>query len=275
MIPTISSHLRFMWHSVRSPYVNESRLLLSKAPAYSLAPLEENMSRIYNISSEPGSQTLSAIEVSYFLKDLSEQGLDVLERRVPEVLAKAKAIDAGNPLQRLVKYAIDGEYRNAQYLEPFIRVHKGRIAKTYDTLIRLLKYTKLDSIPVGTVSNSLYAAAKLNLDFSSVYESILKPVLIEKHEYLSTQGIAETIWGLNKLGIKEDEIVKKLLGIISSRDVKFIQVKLGFLNQSAYQLDTEAKSLNEVELLREVHISSTNPEIKKLIEDFLSSYKSK
>ncbi|CAG9327284.1 unnamed protein product [Blepharisma stoltei] len=273
MISTLLGSLKFAWYQCRAPYVNESRLLVTKELGYTLEPIDRNLSRLMGFENEPGSQRMSALEASFFLKDFAEQDLASLENRAPAILQKAKEIDQKLIFLRIYYFFMNAEYRNVSTLKPYIKIHKERVSKVHESLMRLIQYTQIDALPVAAVSNTLYGAAKLNLSVDPVLNSILLPVLSQKYKYLTTVGLAETLWALHKLNSKNADLSKKILADLGQREVKYIQVVPGYFNHLQFQLDPNAKTPREVGLLKDVLMMSTDSDTKKQIEEFLSKYK--
>ena len=249
--------LRKALSQVRTPFVVSGKMIDSSGSNYTLEPVQENMMRLMKFAGEPGSQSLTALEVSCFLYDFANQDSTAIQQKLNSAEQKKKQVEQGNPAMGFVSFFIDSEYRNYTKIVNAVKQREEHIRLCFSNLVKLLKYTPPEEVPVATVSNTLYSAAKLDLDITPHMELILD-VLKKKAHYLHAQGIAEALWGISKLGVKDASIEKTLVDQLKSRELDFVQVESWWLNHLEYKYSEEQNELSN--LLKELN----HPDLKGL-----------
>jgi len=241
-----------IWTSLRAPVLQEGPVVASQGAGFSLYPMQENMTRFHGFSGTGDGRSLTPAEVSYFLYDFALQDIESLRKRQVELKAEVAVYQAKPSFIRLAKMLMDGDYRHAGSLSQALHLRDQWIKTCFQHCLQMVKFQPVQEIPVVTVSNLLFAANKLGLDLRPHLDSLL-PVLKAKVHYMHAEGLAEALWGLVALGVKDWALHLQLIETVKGR--KFIcEVSQGvptWLDHASYHADPNPLPGRAISLLRE------------------------
>ena len=237
---------------MRAPLLQQGPIIASQGAGYSLYPMQDNMTRFHGFSGQEQGRSLTPAEVSYFLYDFALQDIEALRKRQQELKAEVATYQSKPSFVRMVKLLVDGDYRHANSLEQALLMRQKWINTSFQHCLQMVKFQPVKDIPVVTVSNLLYAANKLGLDLQPHLDSIL-PVLRAKVRFLHAEGLAESLWGLATLGVKDWALHLELIQALKGK--QFIsEVSQGvptWLDHFSYHADPEPLPGRALSLLRE------------------------
>lgn len=241
-----------IWTSLRAPVLQEGPIVASQGAGFSLYPMQENMSRFHGFSGKGDGRSLTPAEVSSFLYDFALQDIAPLRQRQAELKAEVASYQAKPSFIRLAKLLVDGDYRHAGSLAQALQLRDQWIKTCFQNCLQMVKFQSVKEIPVVTVSNLLFAANKLGLDLQPHLDSLL-PILKAKVHYMHAEGLAEALWGLVTLGVKDWGLHLQLIEAVKGR--KFIcEVSQGvptWLDHASYHADPDPLPGRALSLLRE------------------------
>ena len=260
------------WYQLRAPFAKGSDLLDNTGARFSLAPLQANMDRIIGINRPDNNSKLTPLEVSFFLYEFANQR--ALIQKQQALLAEKRSEAEELPVwSRTLRYFTDSEFRNLAMNRSYLQSYNRYVENSFQTLVKLLQYSKLEEVPVAVVSNTLYASVKLDLDIKPYLETLLLPVLKSKAEYLDADELAKTVWALSKLHVNDTELVSKLLELLKGRKFSenFTRVIPSAFHGSQYQVDPTPETLNHKDLLSSAALHQLETPLKGKLEEVVKS----
>ena len=241
-----------IWTSVRAPLLQEGPIVASQGAGFSLYPMQENMTRFHGFSGQGDGRSLTPAEVSYFLYDFALQDVQALHKRQAELKAEVAAYQGKPTFVRLAKLLVDGDYRHAGSLHQALATRDQWIRTCFQNCLQMVKFQPVQAIPVVTASNLLFAASKLGLDLQPHLDPVLA-VLRTKVRFLHAEGIAEALWGLASMKVKEWGVLLQLIEAVKGR--KFVsELNQGvptWLDHAAYHADPNPLPGRALTMLRE------------------------
>jgi len=250
-----------IWTSLRAPLLQEGPIVASQGASFSLYPMQENMTRFHGFSGQGEGRSLSPAEVSYFLYDFALQDMEVLQKRQVELKAEVAAYQAKPTLVRLAKLLVDGDFRHAGSLNQALLTRNQWVKTCFQHCLQTIKFLPVQDIPVVTASNLLFAATKLGLDLHSHIDTVLA-ILRTKVRFMHAEGIAEALWGLTRVGVKDWGLYLQLIEAVKGR--KFTsEVSQGvptWLDHAAYHADPSPLPGRALTLIREALETLTKSE---------------
>ena len=187
----------------------------SSALHYPLYPLSQNIERMLRFSGTSNHSSISPYEASDLLYQLSKENLSNMRLKAERIDLQVKHTSSKALPSRLFAFVFDKEYRHQNFTKKELNEKENFVGVSSGFIKKVVNIAELDSLPVGFASNSIYAAAKLNINFGEVMEGKFLPLLEKKAAYLSTVGCAETLWALATLGVTGpvfDKVLKELKG---------------------------------------------------------------
>jgi hypothetical protein len=241
-----------IWTSLRTPLLQEGPIVASQGAGFSLYPMQENMTRFHGFSGQGDGRSLTPAEISYFLYDFALQDIESLRKRQTELKAEVAVYQAKPSFVRLAKLLVDGDYRHAGSLGQALNTRDQWINTCFKNCLQMVKFQPVKDIPVVTVSNLLFAANKLDLDLQPHLDSLL-PILKAKIRFMHAEGLAEALWGLTTLGVKDWGLQLQLIEAVKGR--KFVcEMSQGvptWLDHASYHDDPDPLPGRAITLLRE------------------------
>lgn len=195
--------------------VSGTRLQDSSALHYPLYPLSSNIERMLRFSGTSNHSSISPYEASDLLYQLSKEDLLTLRSNAEQVDSQLKLTYSQALPIRLYAFVFNKEYRHQNFTKKLLNEKENFVSVSSGFIKKIAKIAEIDSLPVGFASNSIYAAARLKIDFGDVMEANFLPLLERKVGFLSSIGCAETLWALATLGITGpafDKVFKELKG---------------------------------------------------------------
>lgn len=240
---------------------------------YQLYPLSFNMNRMMKFSGSPTKSSISPIEASDLLYQISLEDLQSFRQQVDSVDLVIKETSKKSLPIRVVSFFINKEYRHMNYSRKIL-VEKERFIKvSADYLKNLVKITPVDLLPVGLASNALFASARLGLAFGDIMNEKLLPVLDKKLQHLHALGLVETLWALAKLKVDTNRLEKVVKELQGRKVENRVDVVTSPYNHLEYIRDPEPELSRHAQLLNDAADLVTGEEVKKSLRELASKYK--
>ena len=264
-----------LWlYQLRAEIVRKGPMIDSNSIHFPLYPLSQNAQRMMRFSGNQESASMSPMEVSDFLYQLSHENFSELTEKSLDVERKNKEIDKKYLPLRLISFAMDPEYRQRNLSKKSLEEKERFIKLSSDYLAKLLRISNIQNLPVGVASNTLYAAAKLNLNISQEISNVLIPLINAKVQHLHLKGIVESVWALTSLGYKDKNTLNSLLNELKSRKVTgYREVINAPWNHLEYVYDPDPIKTDLGELLSKTSDLVSEPDMKATLQGLVALHK--
>lgn len=258
-------------YQLSAPTVSGVRMQDTSGLLYQLYPLSNHIERMLRLSGSSNHSYLSPYEASHLLYQISFEDFSKARSEVEKVDLSLKETSSKVLPVRVLSYFISKEYRHQNFSRKKLSEKENFIKVSKDYITRLLKIVEVENVPVGLASNTLYAAARLGIDFSEVMESKLLPLLDKKVGYLHGLGCAETLWALAVLGNTGPVFRKVLKELQGRKHEKLLQVWTSPYNHLEYIKAQETHQNDRDDLLLKASEVVKDEELKKVIKSLVSS----
>lgn len=258
-------------YQLSAPTVSSARMQDTAGLTYRLYPLSTHIERMLRLSGTSNYSYLSPYEASHLLYQISQEDFTKARSDVEKVDESLKETSSKVLPIRVLSYFINKEYRHQNLSRKKLNEKENFIKISSNYIKKLVKIVEVDTLPVGLASNSLYAAARLGIDFSEVMESKLLPLLDKKLGYLHALGCAETLWALAVLGNTGPVFHKVLKELQGRKHEKFLQVWTSPYNHLEYIRAQETSDNSRDELLLKASEVVKDEELKRVLKSLVSS----
>lgn len=265
--------LNFFFYQLRAQTLKSGKMIDSNSVHFPLYPLSANSQRMMKFSGNANSIGITPLEISDFLYQLSFENLSELKEQADQVQPRLKEIDQGLLPIRMYHLLFNAEYRYGNLSRRTLEEKEKFIGLSSDYLKKLLKISKVSSLPIGVASNYLFAKARLGLGNDKSTEEILTQLVSAKVQFMHAKGIIETIWALLVLKSQDSKLISKLVAELQSRKVeKYENVLNAPFNHLEYISDPTPTPNLLSGLLSKSSELAVDENLKKVLADLAAQY---